>query len=215
MVACILLLSLFAGIISLDISFVGLIGISRPIITSILLGVLLGDVYTSIKIGTILELCWLNVLPVGAVIPLDVCAVSVLGTSWAIFSGGELYNCIIALMLAIPCGIIADQIEMVHRKFNKSLIPWAEKYIKQNKENKIDLMIYVTILITWIRYALFFMLFLPAGLWLVPRISGWTRSHVHINPEFVCSSLLMLGLAVALKVFWPKKLQLDFHNDYK
>lgn len=71
--------------------------ISRPIVTGLLTGLVLGDVQTGVIMGATLELAFIGSFSVGASIPPDVVTGGILGVAFAITSGTET-----ALLLGLP-----------------------------------------------------------------------------------------------------------------
>ncbi len=61
--------------------------ISRPIVTGLLTGLVLGDVQTGVIMGATLELAFIGSFSVGASIPPDVVTGGILGVAFAITSG--------------------------------------------------------------------------------------------------------------------------------
>lgn len=73
--------------------------ISRPIVTGLLTGLVLGDVQTGIVMGATLELAFIGSFSVGASIPPDVVTGGILGVAFAITSGAGTET---ALLLGLP-----------------------------------------------------------------------------------------------------------------
>lgn len=65
--------------------------ISRPIVTGLLTGLVLGDVQTGVIMGATLELAFIGSFSVGASIPPDVVTGGILGVAFAITSGVRHY----------------------------------------------------------------------------------------------------------------------------
>lgn len=61
--------------------------LSRPIVTGLFTGIVLGDVKTGIIMGATLELAFIGSFSVGASIPPDVVTGGILGTAFAITAG--------------------------------------------------------------------------------------------------------------------------------
>ncbi|EHC27962.1 PTS system protein, mannose-specific IIC component [Salmonella enterica subsp. enterica serovar Gaminara str. A4-567] len=66
--------------------------ISRPIVTGLLTGLVLGDMETGIVMGATLELAFIGSFSVGASLPPDVVTGGILGVAFAINSGAGNYN---------------------------------------------------------------------------------------------------------------------------
>lgn len=73
--------------------------LSRPIVTGLFTGIVLGDVSTGIIMGATLELAFIGSFSVGASIPPDVVTGGILGTAFAITAGAGTET---ALLLGLP-----------------------------------------------------------------------------------------------------------------
>ncbi|MBE9390160.1 PTS mannose/fructose/sorbose/N-acetylgalactosamine transporter subunit IIC [Vagococcus salmoninarum] len=73
--------------------------LSRPIVTGLFVGLVLGDLKTGIIMGATLELAFIGSFSVGASIPPDVVTGGVLGTAFAITAGAGTET---ALLLGLP-----------------------------------------------------------------------------------------------------------------
>ncbi len=81
----------------------------RPIVVSPLIGAVLGDLETGVKIGATLELMFMGAIQVGAAVPPDVLVGAGLGTAFAIMSGNGTG---VALTLALPIAVLAQTIKV-------------------------------------------------------------------------------------------------------
>ncbi|MGF2146351.1 PTS mannose/fructose/sorbose/N-acetylgalactosamine transporter subunit IIC [Vagococcus fluvialis] len=73
--------------------------LSRPIVTGLFVGIVLGDIKTGIIMGATLELAFIGSFSVGASIPPDVVTGGILGTAFAITAGAGTET---ALLLGLP-----------------------------------------------------------------------------------------------------------------
>lgn len=73
--------------------------LSRPIVTGLFTGIVLGDVKAGIIMGATLELAFIGSFSVGAAIPPDVVTGGILGTAFAIIAGAGTET---ALLLGLP-----------------------------------------------------------------------------------------------------------------
>lgn len=78
--------------------------ISRPIVTGLLTGLVLGDMETGIVMGATLELAFIGSFSVGASLPPDVVTGGILGVAFAINSGAGAET---ALLLGLPIATLA------------------------------------------------------------------------------------------------------------
>ncbi|MGL5313346.1 MAG: PTS mannose/fructose/sorbose/N-acetylgalactosamine transporter subunit IIC [Peptostreptococcaceae bacterium] len=78
--------------------------LSRPIITGMLTGLVLGDLQTGIILGATLELAFIGAFSVGAALPPEIISGAILGTAFAITTG---QGAEVALTLAVPIAALA------------------------------------------------------------------------------------------------------------
>ena len=84
--------------------------IQRPIVIGPLVGLVLGDLKLGVEVGAALELAFLGQYSVGAFIPPNVIVGGVLGTAFAITTGG---GAEIAFTMAFPIALLAQAIDNV------------------------------------------------------------------------------------------------------
>ena len=84
-----LLLAIWAGMCTLD-QFGPHLGFRKPLLASVGVGLILGDLQTAIIIGATLELMWLGVNNIGAYVPPDVISGTIVGASIGILSNTNL-----------------------------------------------------------------------------------------------------------------------------
>jgi len=85
--------------------------LSRPIVTGLLTGLVLGDVQTGVIMGATLELAFIGSFSVGASIPPDVVTGGVLGVAFAITSGAGTET---ALLLGLPIATLTLVLKNVY-----------------------------------------------------------------------------------------------------
>lgn len=138
----IFLLSFCGGLFCLDRIFIQVM-ISRPIVIAPLIGLLLHNPSAGLIIGALVELFWIDHIPVGTYIPPNDSAVAVLATSIAVLGGqnpGKTSPQLIALaiLLAVPFGIIAQKIDLFIVKSNNVLSDQALEDAKQGNIKAIE-----------------------------------------------------------------------------
>lgn len=138
-----ILLSVLASILSIE-WMNGHFGLSRPLITGLLTGLILGDLKQGIMIGATLQLIFMGINGVGAAVPPDQTIGTLIATAFAILTneGAE-----IALTLAIPVAIAAQALDILGRTFTTILIHMADKFAKQGEYNKLEYAHYAGILV--------------------------------------------------------------------
>ena len=103
--------------------------ISRPLVTGLLTGVVMGDITTGIIIGGTLELAFMGAFSIGAVIPPDTISGAILGTAFAISTGK---GAEVALTLALPIASLVLLIKnLVHVFILPLFVNKADQYAEQ------------------------------------------------------------------------------------
>lgn len=78
--------------------------IQRPIVMGPLVGLVLGDLQTGLQVGATLELAFMGTQAIGAALPPEITAGGILGTAFAITTGGGVDA---AVALALPIATVA------------------------------------------------------------------------------------------------------------
>ncbi len=81
--------------------------INRPLFLCMLVGLVLGDIETGVKVGATLELMWLGVMVIGASNPADMTSGSVIGCAYVITSGSDIAS---AVALAVPVSMLMQMV---------------------------------------------------------------------------------------------------------
>lgn len=103
--------------------------ISRPIVTGLLTGMVMGDVKTGLIMGATLELAFIGVFSVGAAIPPNVVVGGILGVAFAISSGAGPET---ALLLGLPIATLALIFENLYLGFVLPIVLHkADKYAEE------------------------------------------------------------------------------------
>lgn len=134
----IILISLCGSLLCLDRVFIQAM-ISRPVVIAPLIGLFLNNAYAGLIIGALIELIWIDRLPIGTYIPPNDSIAAVTATSTAAIAGSQLGGTspeliAFSVLLAIPCGVLAKQMDVMIIKSNDSL---SEKALEDGKENNV------------------------------------------------------------------------------
>jgi mannose/fructose/N-acetylgalactosamine-specific phosphotransferase system component IIC len=157
-----------------------------------------------------LELIWINTLPMGASIPLDAAATTVVATASAILIERmwvipEPAAIALGILYAIPFGVAFKRLDIFTRRFSNNLVYQADDYAKEGRLLRIESMVVLAIFLIFLKYFLFYFITIYVGLHvlyaLVPKlpaevIGGLGQSWI---------LLIALGLAVVLDTFMFKK----------
>ncbi|MBN2297678.1 MAG: PTS sugar transporter subunit IIC [Deltaproteobacteria bacterium] len=136
MITSVIVSIMVGSLIWLDRVFVFQSMISRPIVLSTVLGLVLGNVHAGLLIGASLELLWLNAPPVGAYLPNDDSFCAIVATPAAVLacsSMSEPSAVGFALVLSLPFSLLGRAVDMHIRTVNQELLPDN----MENIENKI------------------------------------------------------------------------------
>lgn len=110
-------------------SYVGSTMHNRPIVVAPLIGLVLGDVYTGIVIGSTLELVFMGAFPVGASNPPDFVSGSIIATAFVILTGQDVSA---AVVLAVP---IATLVLLIDNFLMTVVLTWgahiADRYAEE------------------------------------------------------------------------------------
>ena len=198
----IILLSFCGGLLCLDRVFIQAM-ISRPIIIAPIIGLILNNPYAGLIIGAMIEMFWIDRIPIGIYIPPNDSLVAVLATSVAILAGGKLGSVspeliAFSILLFIPFGILAKQIDILIIKSNDLLSDQALEDAKKSDIRAIERKTYlglIKVLSFYIIYLLVLLaIFIPAVIWVYPRLTSAIIKMLAMIYYF----LPLLGIAVAL-----------------
>lgn len=145
-----LLLSVLASLLSIE-WMNGHFGLSRPLITGMLTGLVLGDMTQGILIGASLQLIFMGINGVGAAVPPDQTIGTLIATSFAILTG---QGAEIALTLAIPVAVAAQALDIFGRTFTTVFIHMADKFAQKGDYRKLEFAHYAGLLVHFVRVSI-------------------------------------------------------------
>lgn len=203
MFAEIVLLSLCGSLLCLDRIFIQAM-ISRPIVIAPLIGLIMNDPYSGLVIGALVELFWIDRLPVGTYIPPNDSVVAALATSLAVLAGRQLgvhssELIALAVMCAIPFGVVAQKLDVLVIKSNDAVSERALEDAQKADIGAIEKEIYYCLMKSFL-LIFFFLLALQLALvyavvWLYPQLPPAAMNMLSLVFYF----LPLLGIAVALQ----------------
>lgn len=195
-------MSFCGGLLCLDRIFIQAM-ISRPIIIAPIIGLILNNPYAGLIIGAMIEMFWIDRIPIGIYIPPNDSLVAVLATSVAILAGQKLGSVspeliAFSILLFIPFGILAKQIDILIIKSNDILSDRALEDAKKSNIRGIEQKTYlglIKVLSFYIIYLLVLQaIFIPAVIWVYPKLASTIIKMLTMIYYF----LPLLGIAVAL-----------------
>ena len=208
----IILASFCGGLLCLDRVFIQAM-ISRPVIIAPIIGLLLHNPYAGLVIGAFVELIWLDRIPIGTYIPPNDSITAVVATSTAVIAGQKLGGIststpeliALSILIAIPCGILAKQIDILIIKSNDTLSDRALVDAKKNNIRGIEQKNYLGLIKVFL-FDVFYILvilviFIPSVIWLYPKLNATVISTLSFTYYF----LPLLGIAVAINMLKLQK----------
>lgn len=135
-----LLLAVWAGLCALD-QFGPHLGFRKPLLASVGVGFILGDMQTAIIIGATMELMWLGVNNIGAYVPPDVISGTIVGASLGILSGRDTGTAIsTAIAVGVPTALLVQQINLLVMTTNISLVHAADRAAEEFNLKRITML---------------------------------------------------------------------------
>lgn len=133
-----LLLSIWAGLCALD-QYGPHLGFRKPLLASLGVGIILGDMQTAIIIGATMELMWLGVNNIGAYVPPDVISGTIVGASLGILSGGDTASATaLAVAVGVPTATLVQQLNMLVMTTNITFLHAADKAAESGNFHSIN-----------------------------------------------------------------------------
>jgi len=200
----IILISFGGSLLCLDRVFIQAL-ISRPVVIAPLIGLFLNNVYAGLIIGALIELIWIDRLPMGTYVPPNDSLAAVVATSIALVSGSkgggaspELIA--LAILLAIPCGLIAKYMDILIIKTNDALSDKALQDAQENNIKAIERKNYLGLMKVFMFYVVFLLaaqaILIPSVIWLYPKFNQTLLTALSFTYYF----LPLLGIAVAINM---------------
>lgn len=204
MLAEIVLVSLCGSLLCLDRVFIQAM-ISRPVVIAPVIGLLLHDPYAGLIIGALVELIWIDRVPIGTYIPPNDSITAVAATSIALITGSKLGGVskeliAFAVLLAIPCGLLARELDVLIIKSNDLLSDQALEDAKQNNIKAIERKNYLGLIKVFSSYIFFLLIvqiiFIQVVIWIYPKFNAVLLKALSFTYYF----LPLLGIAVAINM---------------
>jgi len=200
----IILVSLLGGLLCLDRVFIQAM-VSRPVVIAPLIGLLLNNPYAGLIIGAFVELIWIDRIPIGTYIPPNDSITAVVATSTALIAGSTLGGTSpelisLSILIAIPCGGLAKQMDVQIIKSNDSLSDKALEDAKENNIQAVERKTYLGLIKVFLFYVLFLLaaqaLLVPSVIWIYPQLNATAIKTLSFTYYF----LPLLGIAVAINM---------------
>ncbi|MBP7342355.1 MAG: PTS sugar transporter subunit IIC [Smithellaceae bacterium] len=196
------LIALIGSLLALDRILIQTM-VSRPIVVAPVVGLALGNPYAGLLVGAILELFWIDRLPIGIYIPPNDSLAAAAATSAAVWTGsgpdGVTPEIIaLSILLAVPLGVIARVIEVRIVTANNRLSDQALEDAKRLDWRAVERKTYSGLARVFIFYVVFLLaaqtVLIPLLVWMFPKLPAPVVSALTMVYYF----LPVLGIAVAL-----------------
>lgn len=128
-----LLVALWAGICAVD--DVGTQMLRRPLLICPVVGLIMGDLPSSLLIGATLEIMWMGVGNVGAYSAPDMISGSCIGCALGLAAGSGATE--VAVALAVPTSLLAQQLIILYKSGITALNPMADKIAESGDFSKV------------------------------------------------------------------------------
>lgn len=200
----IIIIALCGSLLCLDRVFIQAM-ISRPVVIAPIVGLLLNNLYAGLMIGALIELIWIDRLPIGTYIPPNDSIAAVVATAIAAMAGSNLGNIspeLIALsvLLAIPCGMLAKQIDVMVVQSNNVMSDKALADAQKGDVRAIERKNYLGLIRVFLFYAVFLLAvqaaLVPSVIWVFPGLNDILLRALSFTYYF----LPLLGIAVAINM---------------
>lgn len=133
-----LLLAIWAGLCTWD-QYGPHLGFRKPLLASVGVGLILGNMPLAIMIGATLELTWLGVNNIGAYVPPDVISGTIVGASLGIMSNGDAASAIaLAVAIGVPTATLVQQLNILVMTTNITWLHGADKAAESGDFNSIN-----------------------------------------------------------------------------
>ena len=200
----IILIAICGSLFCLDRVFIQAM-VSRPVVIAPLIGFFLNNLYAGLIVGALIELIWIDRLPLGTYIPPNdsiaaVVAISVTGIAGSILGRVPPELIAFVVLLAIPCGMIAKKMDVLMIKSNDTLSDQALEDARENNMKAIEIKSCLGLLKVFLSYALFLfvaqMILTPFVIWIFPKFYEVPLRALAFTYYF----LPLLGIAVAMNM---------------
>lgn len=194
--------SLIGGILCLDRVFLQIM-VSRPVVAGPLVGWLLNDPYTGLVCGALIELLWIDRLPIGTYVPPNDTMTAVIVTAAAIIAGDALGQTsreltVFALLALLPLGYAGQQMDAWIIRSNDGLAKNALSLADRADIRGVERMHGQALLKSFILSVIFLFIAVTVGSWMLilvfPLLPPFAKKALALSYFFIP----LLGIAVAL-----------------
>jgi mannose/fructose/N-acetylgalactosamine-specific phosphotransferase system component IIC len=211
MVKTLIISSLLAGALSLDLMAAFQFMLSRPLVAATLCGAALGEPGAGLSFGCLMEMIWSGAVPVGSVVPPDFCVASVFGTATAVLMrhwqpGLGWEACLVwALLWSLPVALLGGFLDQAQRRWQEGLARRATASLEAGDESALGRA--VAISLGWSFARGFIFVALAVAVFATPMAFLLDRVFAQAREAFESMYWLglMLGFVVLVDQFWERR----------
>lgn len=181
----------------------GSININRPIVTSLFVGLIFGNVPQALIIGATLELVFMGAMAVGASNPPDIVSGGILGTAFALSTG---FNTATAVALAVPIATLILMLQnLVYSLVISLFVHKGDQYAKEGNIKGVEAMHFAGIAVSAVPFAILVGIAFYLGSPVIEYVLKSIPKFVTNGMTIATGILPALGFALLTKMIMNKK----------
>ncbi len=201
-----LTIAFLISVIGLDTTIAFQMLISQPIFACTIIGYLMGEPMMGLEIGAIMQLLWLNMLPIGAArFPEGNIASMLVSVLVIRYAGLEIPNLVFAAAFAFSLLIsyVGAQLTELDRRLNTYILQWAEKAASRADLRKLTLLDVLSVVFYIIIMTVMSYIALNVADSIIPKLTelpkSWEERFFMVKP-----AVWGMGFALTLSMFLRK-----------
>jgi len=205
-----IILSAICAVVSLDRKHIFQLSISQPLVTSTLIGFLLGSPSEAMYFGMIIQLLWLSNLHIGAAKTPEGEIASIIGCILYVKFHDQFFEygnflLFFTFLFTVLCSFFANLLGAFSRKVDVRFFDFSLKSIKESNKGRIGISICLALIFQFIINLVFIFIAVSLGSFILKKISG-TIENISIDVwQFVVVAILGSGVGMLISVFRDKK----------
>ncbi|EPI29502.1 PTS mannose/fructose/sorbose/N-acetylgalactosamine transporter subunit IIC [Enterococcus faecalis] len=177
---------------------------NRPIVVAPLVGLVLGDLDTGIKLGATLELVFMGAFPVGASNPPDFVSGTIIATAYVIMSGQSISS---AVVLAVPIAtlvLLIDNLQMTFLLTGASHL--ADKEAKRGNIQGVERIQLIAGIGNKVLLALIVALGFYLGVPFIEKVLSYVPDFITHGLDIAAGIIPAIGFAMLARMMVTKKM---------
>jgi mannose/fructose/sorbose-specific phosphotransferase system IID component len=175
----------------------------RPIVLAPIVGLILGDLQTGIVVGGAFELIFIGAAAIGGAVPPNIVLATVIGTSFAIETGGGTKT---AFLVGVPAAVVASSFELLAKGGCSFLVHRADKHAQTANGRAITGVVWTGNGLHFVSYAVPAFLALYFGQSAVRALTSALSGPANDGLVAAASLLPAVGFGILLTVLYNRAL---------